>query len=451
MRPTDIRVKHVRATFTYEPFRTPLRLSGGLIEGCVYALVHLTVENRRGRTAEGIGGIFLSDLWAFPTTAISHDMKEAGMKQLVSELEAVVAANTEYMDPLMMVHVIQKELPGLSARVGRSLDLPVAIPELAGLVCLSPFDAALHDAWGKAHRASVFAMYTADFLNEDLSYYFGAPWRGRYPAAYLGQKKRSCCIQHVVGIADLLTDRQAKEKEDELPADGLPVSLEAWIERDGVNWFKLKTKGVDVDWDFDFIRSVYRTAVAKLNAVGRREPVYIAIDPNEACPGPEPVVELLGKLRRDEPEVFRSLLYIEQPTSRDLARSDFNMSAISSLKPVIVDESLYDLGNLALLESMGWSGVALKTCKGHSHALLAYCWARDKGRYITLQDLTNPGYAFAQAASLFGHLSLSVEALEFNSRQYAPFSRTEEQRAYDHLFRVCEGRIVLGEARCGLY
>ncbi len=44
------------------------------------------------------------------------------------------------------------------------------------------------------------------------------------------------------------------------------------------------------------------------------------LDFNEGCPNVDYLLEYLARLRKATPEGFARILYIEQPTSRDLAR-----------------------------------------------------------------------------------------------------------------------------------
>jgi len=84
--------------------------------------------------------------------------------------------------------------------------------------------------------------------------------------------------------------------------------------------------------------------------------------------------------------------YIEQPTHRDLkAHPENRMHAAAKIKPVVIDESLVDFESLLLCREMGYSGVALKACKGHSEALLMGAAAQKYGMFLCVQDLTCPG------------------------------------------------------------
>jgi len=51
------------------------------------------------------------------------------------------------------------------------------------------------------------------------------------------------------------------------------------------------------------------------------------------------------------------------------------MHEAAKLCPVVIDESLVDLESFHLSRKLGYSGVALKVCKGQSHAvLMAAAW-----------------------------------------------------------------------------
>jgi L-alanine-DL-glutamate epimerase-like enolase superfamily enzyme len=164
------------------------------------------------------------------------------------------------------------------------------------------------------------------------------------------------------------------------------------------------------------------------------------------------LVELLDKLKEKHPHIYDSIIYIEQPTKRDLENYAFTLHEVSKRKPVLLNESLDSLDSLRYLDPLGWSGVALKTCKGQSAALIGYCWAMRRGVYITVQDLTNPGLACVHSANLAGHLRLSSDAFECNTRKYAPDSCPEETAQYSEMFIARNGKLPLDQIRGqGLY
>ena len=82
-------------------------------------------------------------------------------------------------------------------------------------------------------------------------------------------------------------------------------------------------------------------------------------------------MEFIRKLKESSPSAFGRVQYVEQPTARDLEANRQNvMHAVSKLVPVVIDESLTGLDALMLAKDMGYTGAALKACKGQSQAVL---------------------------------------------------------------------------------
>ena len=67
------------------------------------------------------------------------------------------------------------------------------------------------------------------------------------------------------------------------------------------------------------------------------------------------------------------------------------MHEAAKLRPVVIDESLTDLESLLLAREMGYTGVALKACKGQTQAMLMAAAAQKFGMFLCVQDLTCPG------------------------------------------------------------
>jgi L-alanine-DL-glutamate epimerase-like enolase superfamily enzyme len=450
MKMTDIRIVEIETNFTEEKFRVPLALSTGEIKEIIYAEVRIVVQNRLGRPAQGIGSILLSDLWAFPDPELDHAAKDRLMRSMVQEWGERLLAQTDYADPLQHACRMEPVIDDGLDRLRQAFGLNTDIPRLAGLVAFAPLDAALHDGWAKAADRSAYTMYTQEFLNEDLGHYIGPRWKGRFPGDYLrGTPAKALWLQHVVGASDPLTRQEAGAAA---PDDGLPVALSDWLRRDRLRWFKLKIKGADLAADLERILQVFRVASEEAARCGIHEPILYEIDPNEGFSHPDMVVELLRKLKERSEEAYAALQYIEQPTPRALSDYSYTLSELAAMKPVLADESLDDLARLPDIANRGFNGAALKTCKGHSHALLTYCWAQELGLHVAVQDLTNPGRSLAHSAGLAAHLRLSWDCLEANSRQYIPFSRPEERNACKELFDIRYGRMNLtGLSGSGIY
>jgi hypothetical protein len=118
-----------------------------------------------------------------------------------------------------------------------------------------------------------------------------------------------------------------------------------------------------------------------------------------------------------------SIAFIEQPITRAHAL-DGDISALSKVKPVIIDESDDGLDVLPRARSLGYSGVSSKCCKGLYKSILnaARCaqWNAQgvPGRYfMTGEDLTTQaGLAVQQDIALINLIGLTH--VERNGHHY---------------------------------
>jgi L-alanine-DL-glutamate epimerase-like enolase superfamily enzyme len=306
----------------------------------------------------------------------------------------------------------------IAADITREFYLGEPIPPLAALVCVSPLDVAVHDAFGKAYGIDTYDGYAPEMCC-DLSRWLGEDFRGRYLNDFISPEYRTPIpIWHLVGGLDKL---RRGEKRDDDPDDGLPVSLDEWIARDGVFCFKVKLRGNDLDWDLDRTKEVFEVARRSLLKKGI-DALYLSVDMNEQCESPEYCVEFLEKLRGDPNtgrDAFDALLFLEQPVERNLRNRSFDMRPVARIKPVLADEGIVHLEDVDVAFELGWSGVALKTCKGHSCALLTAAKTAAAGKIYTVQDLTNPGLALIHSVGMAARLS-PLKGVEANARQFIP-------------------------------
>src|SRR5438105_12419982 len=119
------------------------------------------------------------------------------------------------------------------------------------------------------------------------------------------------------------------------------------------------------------------------------------------------------------------------------------MHEAARLKPIVIDESLTDLESLLLAREMGYTGAALKACKGQSQALLMAAAAQKEQMFLCVQDLTCPGASLIHSAGLAAHVP-GVAAIEANARQYVPAANTPWQARFPGIFRVIDGTIETG-------
>jgi L-alanine-DL-glutamate epimerase-like enolase superfamily enzyme len=405
--------------------------------------VHCVARAASGRTARGFGSMPLGNVWAFPSRLMSYQTTLGAMKALAERIAKLTAAYREPGHPIDINRALEPEYLKAAAEVTKELNLPEPIPKLATLVTASPFDAALHDAFGKAHSLSCYHTYGPDFLPHDLAHYLGPEFKGQYLDRYVlkGPKPR-LPLYHLVGAVDPIVEADIKQRV----GDGLPETLPEWINYNGLTHLKIKLNGDDLAWDVERVLRVERAA-AETQARRGVERWFYSLDFNERCPNVGYLLDFLHQLKEKAPAAFERIQYIEQPTARDLKAHRSNvMHEASKLKPVVIDESLTDLESLLLAREMGYTGAALKACKGQSQALLMAAAAQKFGMFLCVQDLTCPGASLIHSASLAAHIP-TVAAIEANSRQYVPAANKPWESKFPGIFIVKDGYIDTSELR----
>jgi len=406
--------------------------------------VRARVENRAGRTATGWGSILLSANWAFPSDVVPQGTRSEAMREVARRYARSFPESDEFSHPLIISLDRKKDLIAIGKEVSQKMDLAEPLPVLASLNAGSPIDCALHDAFGKAAGVHTYDGYGKEFCSFDLSRWLGAAYRGRYPDEFLAPVYApKVPIFHLVGGGDKLTRGELDESD---PQDGLPVSLDEWIERDGVYCFKVKLKGTDLDWDVSRVAAVSKVVEQELAKQGREE-YFLSVDSNEMCPDPEYVVDMLEQVRAKAPRAYKALLYVEQPTERDLTAHNFDLREVARRKPVLADEGIAGFEDIDVARELGWSGIALKTCKGFSSALVSVAKARNEGLLYSVQDLTNPGLSLLHSVGFAARIQ-PLKGVEANARQFIPFASERERPVHPRLFQP-EGGEVSTESLTG--
>ncbi len=434
---SDIKVVEAIPIFRVETPRYPLKFGSVVMRETTYCHIRVRVENRRGESALGDGGMFLSAVWAFPDPEIELQLKDKAMREVVKRFCSLVVNYPEYAHPMEIFMDLEPELKKIGKEIGGKFSFPVEFPYLAVLVSASPVDCAIHDAFGKVNKICSYEGYSENFMNRDLSYWLGRNYEGKYPAMYLRKRYlKRVPVFHLVGGLDKLHEKEVDETD---PNDGLPNSLEGWIKRDGLFCFKVKLRGNDLPWDLERYLEVFHIA-HETNKKAKR--FFFSIDTNEQCESPEYIIELLRKIKERNPLAFEELLFVEQPTERDLRLHRFDMRKLASLKPVFIDESLTSLEDFQLAMELGWSGIAVKTCKCHSKALLFISKAREEKIPYVIPDLTNPAISLVHSAGFAGR-TFPLKGLESNSCQYFPNASVREAKVHPGIFRRKNGFLNL--------
>jgi L-alanine-DL-glutamate epimerase-like enolase superfamily enzyme len=388
----------------------PLHLSSGKIEVLTQATTIVVVEVD-GKRAVGQGTVYLSDLWAWPDEALPHDTRVAAMRQLC---EMIARELPRYFrDDAHHPLELGLRLHHWSCR---ELALTPSPPALARALCASPFDAAIHDAVGLAREVSAFALYATSVDIPSADALFPGHGACRSVADVIGPPRCELPAWYVVGMAE--------------PVQSTLVPA---IAKHGYRCFKLKLSGRDNAADVTRTVEVFQTAKARGIVAPR-----LAVDTNEANPSANSVLEYLDRLESADAGAFAAVEYFEQPTSRDIRKHPFDWRAVRLRKPVLLDEGLAELELLPEALHQGYSGLALKTCKGHSTLLVAAAWARRHRMLITLQDLTNPGIALIHGALVGAYLP-TLNGAELNSPQFTPAANAEFLPRLGKLFEPRHG------------
>ena len=436
-KPTDIRPIEVRTSTERIGFRAPIKFGGRVVTSAVLLNVTIAVETRDGRRGEGFGSMPIGNVWAWPSGTVSAEQSEAAMLALGERL-AVEAGEYRWTGhPLDVTRDLAEGHDAAAARVTKSAGLAEPMPKLAQMVAASPVEAALHDAYGRALGENSYNLLGPEFVSRDLAGYLTDDFAGEYLDRYtLRMPKPRMPLYHLVGALDPLTPAEVAKPI----GDGLPETLGGWIAADGLTHLKIKLNGDNLDWDVDRVVAVEAVAAEAQAARGCKAWNY-SLDFNEKCANVQYVLDFLAKVRERSPAAFGRVHYIEQPTHRDLwANPDNRMHEAARIKPVVIDESLVDLDSLLLCREMGYSGVALKACKGQSEALLMGAAAQKHGMFLCVQDLSCPGASFLHSATLSARIP-TVAAIEGNSRQYCPKGNDGWRDRYPSMFRITDGTV----------
>lgn len=419
--------------------RMPLKFGTETLTHVTCLRVAVTVQGRSGQKAEGWGETPLSVQWAWPST-ISYEERHTAMQEFSRMLSQGWAEYHVWGHAFEIGHqFLEFQLPRLWDQFNKGRAGKEPMPRLAALICCSAFDIALHDAYGKIHGRPVYETYTAEYMSLDLSHYLApaagsdVSFVGKYPADFfVDDVPTRLPAWHLVGGQDPI---DPSEVGPGAPDDGYPVLLHDWIETDGLSCLKIKLRGNDATWDYDRIIKVGQLAI-------EMDVPWLTCDFNCTVHDPGYVVDILDRLVQDHPRIHGMILYVEQPFPYDLEAHQIDVHSVSARKPLFMDESAHDWRLVRLGRELGWTGVALKTCKTQTGALLSLCWAKAHGMTLMVQDLTNPMLAQIPHCLLAAHAG-TIMGVETNAMQFYPEASVAESKVHPGLYKRQDGYVDL--------
>jgi L-alanine-DL-glutamate epimerase-like enolase superfamily enzyme len=426
----DVRIRSASLWFLPVETRVPLKFGTETLTSVTCARASIRVAGRDGTESEGWGETPLSVQWVWPSDA-SYTERHEALMDFTTKLCSAWARFDSEGHALEIGYDFLSILPAFlkNYNQGRPADAPM--PWLAALVCASAFDLALHDAYGKANGCSTYQTYGPQHLNRVLADFI-EPTEGaccdltsKSPADFLDHSpRRQLPVWHLVGGLDPLNRRELNGDE---PDDGYPMHLEDWIDRDGLKCLKVKLRGNDQSWDYTRL-----TAVGDIS--NRMAVDWLTADFNCTVTNPSYVNEILDRLLVDNPLTYAKILYVEQPFPYDLETHRIDVHSVSARKPLFMDESAHDWKHVRLGRSLGWTGVALKTCKTQTGAILSLSWAKAHGMTLMVQDLTNPMLAQIPHVLLAAHGG-TIMGVESNAMQFYPDASNAEAVVHPQLYQ----------------
>ena len=418
--------------------RVPLKFGRDTLTEVVCARVCLTVSRADGARAQGWGETPLSVQWVWPSP-LAYAVRLNALQEFCDLLAEAYAQFPARGHAMEIGHdFLEAALPALLKSFNDTLPPGVRIPKLAALVCASAFDLALHDAYGVANEVPTYETYRQPWMNHDLAAFLQpaadaltVSFAGQFPVDYFRTPPvTSLLAWHLVGGLDYLTIAEAGAN---LVVDTYPSSLDEWIRRDGLKALKVKLRGDDAVWDFERLRRVAEIGLA-------RGVELFTADFNCTVTDPAYVNSVLDRVKVELPELWSRLSYVEQPFPYELEEHRIDVHSVSERCPLFLDESAHDWRIVRLGRELGWTGVALKSCKTQTGALLSLCWARAHGMQLMVQDLTNPMLAQVTHV-LLGLHAPTIAGIETNGMQFYPAASAPEALVHPRLYARQGGQV----------
>lgn len=441
-RSTDITVIDTRVYFLPVHCEEPLTFGGGSVTSITCCRAAVTVRTHAGKTATGWGEVPLNAVWAWPAacsreTSASRDYRDGVMRRVCI---AIGKALRDMSDAGHPFEVSRRFMAAVLPHVMADCDTPEGpadtsvgrIPDTVALLCMTPFDIALYDAFGMVHESPVIDTLGAGFLAVDLSTYFPAGAGSCLRDSLAVHQKTQLPVWHLVGYSD----RLAYHRDDD---HNHRRTLSEWILRDGLQALKIKLLGRDLDGDIDRCMQVF--AIGAARGIQR-----YSLDLNGSPVDESYIVHLYDRLERDSPEGFARIAFVEEPFPLESSPESSLIREVARRKPLYIDERATGWESLRHAHAAGWTGVALKTCKTLTGSLLSLAWARHHGMPVVVQDLTNP--MLAQLTHLwFASYADEGHGVESNAMQFYPGASEPEARVHPGAYRRRNGMVDISTLR----
>lgn len=433
-------VEEIRFAERNVALRLPFRFGAATVTACPQVYVKARVRFADGRTAEGCAAEMMIPKWFDKNPALNN---EQNFEQLRFALRDAREAYTAEPDAQAAWTHFASNYAALQSRARAKGLQPLVASYGPALI-----DRALLDALCLHSGASFAAAMSGNLCGIDIAGSGLADDLAGFdmPAFLAKQSPRTrIAARHTVGLADAIGDGDASP---DAPADGLPTTLRAAVQRYGHTHFKLKLCG-NTAQDIDRLQRIARVIDGQAQLV--------TLDGNEQYADADDFATFLDRMLSTPTlwKLAQKTVFVEQPIRRDAALQR-DVSALGKRIPLLIDESDATLDAFAQARALGYTGVSSKSCKGFYKSVInaARCaqWnaGAEKPRYfLSGEDLTmQAGIGVQQDLALVAWLGLSH--VERNGHHYvnglAAAPEAEQQallRAHPGLYETSDGAVRL--------
>src|SRR5262249_21149525 len=207
MNPRHVRIDSIDFEYEDHRYRAPIKFGGVALDRATLLNVHVSVRTGAGKSATGFGSMPLGNVWSFPSRVLGYDQTLAAMKALAGKIRKLFADCSEVGHPIDIYHALEPSFFRAADEVTQELALGEPVPKLCALVVASPFDAAVHDAFGKVHGLNCYHTYSSDFLGHDLGHYLGPEYASDRLDRFVSREpKPAMPLYHLIGALDPITE-----------------------------------------------------------------------------------------------------------------------------------------------------------------------------------------------------------------------------------------------------
>jgi hypothetical protein len=442
--PIEIKVVRTRAGIRNAHTRMPFRFGVITMRAAPLLTMALEIEDGRGARATGYAADFLAYRWfdKRPEKSLADNCADLLRTVEVARDLYLAAGEDGAAAPFELWRATHPEIERQALAFGFN--------RLGAAFGSSMLERAVIDGVGRLTGRTYFELVRDGDLGVDLGA-ISPELRGRAVREFLPARPLArVAVRHTVGLIDPITAADLAAPV----ADGLPETLEDYLDIDGIGWLKVKVGGAQ-DEDLARLEAIAGVLERRAGRFG------ITLDGNEQYRELDGFLALIEAIKA-APALARlwgQVLFIEQPLDRGVAMDPGIAPALRALgrdKPVIIDEADGWVGAFKHAVALGYRGTSHKNCKGvykslHNLAIAAVHNAR-LGRaelFLSAEDLSNLPVVPLQA-DLASVALLGIGHVERNGHHYfrglghlSAAEKTAARTAHPDLYERREGEVYL--------